>query len=51
MEQLKIIGKRILIILAIAGAILAVGLAGQLDHDEYIEVNSTPQTRMPYWYE
>lgn len=51
MEQLKIIGKRILVILAIAGAILAVGLAGQLDHDEYIEVNSTPKTRMPYWYE
>lgn len=51
MEQLKIIGKRILIILAIAGAIFAVGLAGQLDHDEYIEVNSTPKTRMPYWYE
>lgn len=51
MEQLKVIGKRILIILAIAGAILAVGFVGQLDHDEYIEVNSTPKTRMPYWYE
>lgn len=51
MELIKKIGKRILIILAIAGAILAVGLAGELDQDEYIEVNSTPQTRMPYWYE
>lgn len=51
MESIKKIGKRVLIILAIAGAVLAVGLAGQLDHDEYIEVNSTPKTRMPYWYE
>ena len=51
MELIKTIGKKIMIILAICAAIIIVGLAGQLDQDEYIEVNSTPQTRMPYWYE
>lgn len=51
MEIIKTIGKKLLIIFAIVAAIIVVGLAGQLDHDEYIEVNSTPQTRMPYWYE
>lgn len=43
--------KKILIIVAVIGAILLIGTAGELDHDEYIEVNSTPQTRMPFWYE
>ncbi len=51
MELIKIIGKRVLIILSICVAILLVGLVGQLDHDEYIEVNSTKQTRMPFYYE
>ena len=51
METLKIIGKKILLVLAVGAAIIIVGLAGQLDQDEYIEVNSTPKTRMPYYYE
>ena len=38
------------VILGIAIAIvtlLAIGWVGQLDHDEYIEVNSNPITRLP----
>ena len=42
MDKLLNIGKKILTILVIGAAIIMVGLAGQLDHDEYIEVNSTP---------
>lgn len=51
MEKITNIGKKILVILTIGAAIIVVGLAGQLDHDEYIEVNSTPSIRMPYYYE
>lgn len=51
MERLANIGKKVLIILAISAAIILVGLAGQLDHDEYIEANSAPKTHMPYYYE
>lgn len=51
MEKLINIGKKVLAILVIGAAIIVVGLAGQLDHDEYLEVNSTPRTRMPYYYE
>ena len=43
--------QTILTILAILVAIFVVGLAGNLDQDEFIEVNSTKQTRMPFWYE
>lgn len=50
MEILKMFGKKILVILAIGAAIIVVGLAGQLDHDEYIEANSTPKIHMPYYY-
>lgn len=49
MELLKNLGKKIMIIVAICAAIIVVGLAGQLDHDEYIEVNQTPQTGIRYW--
>lgn len=38
--------KKILTLLAIVAAILAVGLAGQADHDEYIEANLTPKPQM-----
>lgn len=38
--------KKILLIGVVALLALAVGLAGNLDYDEYIEVNSTPKVRM-----
>ena len=38
--------KKVIAILAIGLVILAAGLAGNLDHDEYIEVNSTPKPQM-----
>ena len=47
MEKLANIGKKVLTILAIGAAIIVIGLAGQTDHDEYIEVNSVSKTRMP----
>jgi hypothetical protein len=37
-------GKKIIIILASIVAILCVGIAGNSDADEYIEVNSKPVT-------
>lgn len=43
--------KKILAIIGVVIVILAVGLAGTLDHDEYIEANSAPVTRMPLYYE
>ena len=48
MEKLIRIGKKVLTILAIGAAIIVIGLAGQLDHDEYIEATSTPKTYLPY---
>lgn len=48
MEKLVNIGKKVLIILAIGAAIIVIGLAGQTDHDEYIEATSTPKTHLPY---
>ena len=48
MEKLVNIGKKVLTILAIGAAIILVGLAGQTDHDEYIEATSTPKTHLPY---
>ena len=39
--------KKIIAAVAIIATIMAVGLAGQLDHDEYIEVNSTPTIKLP----
>ena len=48
MELVKNIGGKILIVMAIITAIVIVGMAGQLDHDEYIEANLTPQVKMQY---
>ena len=47
MNNIKVIGKKVLVALAIIATIICIGLAGQLDHDEYIEVNLTPKTRLP----
>ncbi len=38
--------EKIIAILAIIAVIAAVGIVGNLDHDEYIEVNSTPKPRL-----
>lgn len=38
--------KKILAIVAIVILIILVGLNGDLDHDEYIEVNLTPKPQM-----
>ena len=38
--------KKILIILAVVGLVFLVGMCGELDQDEYIEVNLTPKTQM-----
>lgn len=38
--------KKIVIIIAIVLLIILVGLNGNLDHDEYIEVNLTPKPQM-----
>ena len=38
--------KKILLIGVVALLAVAVGLSGNLDYDEYIEVNSTPKVRM-----
>lgn len=38
--------KKISLIILTGLLVLAVGLAGNLDHDEYIEVNSTPKPQM-----
>ena len=46
MEILSNIGKKLLVILGIIAAVLVVGLAGQLDHDEYIEANLTPKVQV-----
>lgn len=46
MGKLANIGKKVLIILGIVAGILVIGLAGQLDHDEYIEANSTPKVQI-----
>lgn len=46
MERLVNLVKKILVILAIGAAVLVIGTAGQTDHDEYIEVNSTPKVRV-----
>lgn len=43
--------KRSVVVLAVIATLLAVGIAGNNDHDEYIEANLTKQSRMPYWYE
>lgn len=42
---MKIIVKKVLIALVIGMLIMLVGLAGDLDHDEYIEANSTPKAK------
>ena len=39
---MKRIIKKLLAILAVVAFLLAVGIVGNFDHDEYIEVNSTP---------
>lgn len=43
--KLEKIGRGILIIASAIIAILMIGLAGQLDHDEYIEANLTPKAQ------
>lgn len=51
MGKTKKTGKTILTIIIAVIALLLLGWCGQLDHDEYIEANSTPKVRMPFWYE
>ena len=46
MTSQKLAKLTIAIILG-AIALLTIGWVGQLDHDEYIEVNSKPITRLP----
>lgn len=43
---MKKILKTILSILIIGGLVLMIGLAGQLDHDEYIEAELKPKSRL-----
>lgn len=43
--------KKIFFALALLLTVVLIGWAGNLDHDEYIEVNSVRQTRMPFYYE
>ena len=43
--------NKILIALVVIASIILIGCAGELDHHRYIEVNSTKQTRMPFYYE
>lgn len=42
--------KKILAVVILIASILAVGWVGELDHHEYIEANSTRQTKMPIEY-
>lgn len=37
--------EKIIAILAIIAVIAAIGLAGNMDHDEYIEANSTAKPK------
>lgn len=40
--------KKIFTVIIILATVLFIGLlAGDLDHDEYIEANLTPKTRIP----
>lgn len=40
--------KKVLVIIVILASILFIGFAaGDLDHDEYIEANSTPKVKIP----
>lgn len=44
--------KKIIAIVLVIAAVLAVGLLGQADYEEEtIEVIHSQQVRMPYWYE
>ena len=43
--------KKILLAIALVVSVVLIGWAGNLDHDEYIEVNSIRQSRMPFYYE
>jgi len=51
MDEKMTLWQKIGLVLAIIVAIIAMMLAGQTDQDEYIEVNSTPVSRMPFYYE
>lgn len=51
MEIAKKLAKKTLTIIVAIIALLLIGWCGQLDHDEYIEANSMPVSRMPFWYE
>lgn len=42
--------KKILVVVLLIASILAVGWIGELDHHEFIEANSTRQTKMPIEY-
>ena len=40
--------KKIFVVIMILASILFIGfVAGDLDHDEYIEANSTPKVKIP----
>lgn len=44
--------KKIITIIFVIAAILAVGILGQADYEEEtIEVTHSQKARMPYWYE
>lgn len=40
--------KTIATIIAVVAFLIAVGVVGNFDHDEYIEVNSKPTTKFVY---
>lgn len=42
--------KKILVVVLLIASILAIGWIGELDHHEFIEANSTRQTKMPIEY-
>ena len=46
MEKEDSVFRKIIVIISIIVLIVAIGLAGSLDSDEYIEVNSTPRPQI-----
>lgn len=47
MKKISEKGREVIAIVAFLFVLLLAGAVGNLDHDEYIEANSTPITRMP----
>ena len=47
-NKMKRIIKTIATIIAVVAFLIAVGVVGNFDHDEYIEVNSKPTTKFVY---